>query len=139
MRFTNPKRRQPPAVIIISLIDVMIVMLIFLMVTTTFKEHPAVKLKLPESQEAAEGSTANSVIITIPKAAGTFFVGNTPVTMNTLRTKLVEAKAKNPGIQVGIRADRESTTQQLLDVMGAAKAAGISPSLQIYTEVGKSP
>ena len=139
MRFTNPRRRQPPAVIIISLIDVMIVMLIFLMVTTTFKEHPAVKLKLPESQESSEGSTANSVIITIPKVAGTFFIGNAPVTMNTLRTKLVEAKAKNPGIQVGIRADRDSTTQQLLDVMGAARAAGISPSLQIYTEAGKSP
>ncbi|NDD39996.1 MAG: biopolymer transporter ExbD [Verrucomicrobia bacterium] len=49
MQFTVRKRRNPPAVIIVSLIDVLMVVLIFLMVTTTFRQQPAVKLTLPES------------------------------------------------------------------------------------------
>src|SRR5262249_47724727 len=59
MKFSNRKRRQAPTIIIISLIDILIVLLIFLMVTTTFKQQPALKLVLPESRQAKQG-TADS-------------------------------------------------------------------------------
>ena len=136
MRFTSPKRRQPPAVIIISLIDVMIVMLIFLMVTTTFKEHPAIKLKLPESSDAQEGSTENHMVITLK--SGSFWIGTVPMKdLKSFRDKLLEAAKKNPKLTLDIRADKDASVQQLYDVIGAAKAAGINPALQLLTETPK--
>ena len=139
MRFTSSKRRQPPAVIIISLIDIMIVMLIFLMVTTVFKEHPAIKLKLPESREAQEGVSGNQLVLTIPKDASFYYLGKVPVTPKALREKLVAEVQKNPQIGLSIRADKEASIQQFFDVLGAAKAAGIKPSLDLVTEAPKAP
>ena len=139
MRFTNAKRRQPPAVIIISLIDVMIVMLIFLMVTTSFNEHPAIKLKLPESQDAQSGSTDNQLVITIPKELTQYFFGPVPVSSPQLREKLFEAVKKNPKVSISVRADKDAVVQRLYDVIGAAKAAGITPALSLITEPSKTP
>ena len=67
MQFATRKRRGTPAVIIVSLIDVLIVVLIFLMVTTTFKQQPALKLALPESNQQKTGATADALIVTIQK------------------------------------------------------------------------
>jgi len=41
-------------VIIVALIDILIVLVIFLVVTTTFKQQPALKLALPESNQAKQ-------------------------------------------------------------------------------------
>ena len=63
MHFFVRKRKQTPAVIIVALIDVLIVLLIFLMVTTTFKQHPALKLALPESSQAHKtGANENPAV-----------------------------------------------------------------------------
>src|SRR5262245_5526318 len=100
MRFSNRKRRQAPAIIIISLIDILIVLLIFLMVTTTFKQQPAVKLVLPQSQQAKQGASDNphSLILTIAKEAPYFFLNERAVTVDRLGETLKGAAAKDPEV-----------------------------------------
>ncbi|MBI4664513.1 MAG: biopolymer transporter ExbD [Verrucomicrobia bacterium] len=132
MRFTNPKRRQPPPVIIISLIDVLIIMLIFLMVTTTFKQHPAVKITLPESSQPREGVTEDNLVVTIAKSEPYFSLGPLPVTLDRLRQELRAHVAKKPQATLAIRPDKEAPIQKLIDVLGAAKEAGMKTTLPLY-------
>ena len=91
MRFIVRKRRQTPAVIIIALIDVLIVMLIFLMATTTFRQHPSLRLALPESSQAkSDGASENAPLVLSVDIAGDFRLGadSRPISANDLLTKL---------------------------------------------------
>ena len=65
MKFGFKKRRNPPTVIIVALIDVLMVVLIFLMVASTFKQHPALRLALPESSQARTTAEAGDTLIVI--------------------------------------------------------------------------
>ena len=128
MRFTNKKRRQPPAIIIVALIDILIVLLIFLMVTTTFKQQPALKLALPESTQAQKtGANEEAPLILSIDASGILRLGvdATPVTVDSLKDKLVAAITKTPSLKLAISADKSAPFGQIIKVMDAAKAAGI--------------
>jgi len=127
MQFNVHKRRQTPTVIIISLIDVLLVVLIFLMVTTTFRQQPAIRLRLPESRQAKHGATENALVVTIPKQ-GTMFLKSDPVTFDSLPQKLAEAIRANPKITLTIRADTESGVGQMVKVLEAANAAHVPVS-----------
>ena len=134
MRFTNPKRRQPPAVIIISLIDVLIIMLIFLMVTTTFKQHPALKIALPESKQPKEGATEDNLVVTISKTEPYYYLGARPVTLDRLQEELRARALKSPQVVVSIRPDKGSTVDKLVNVIDAAKGAGVRAAFNLYTK-----
>ena len=126
MQFTVRKRRNPPAVIIVSLIDALIVVLIFLMVATTFKQHPALKLALPESKQATnQGGTENNIVVSIAKQDPYLYIGERPVTSDKLQEELTAKAAQNPKVSLSIFSDGGAPVQQLFKVMDAAKAASI--------------
>ena len=139
MRFTVRKRRNPPAVIIVSLIDVLIVVLIFLMVATTFKQHPALKLTLPESKQAlTEGATENNITVTIANQEPHLYIGPRPVTADKLQEELTAKAAGNPKISLSIYSDKRAPVEQLVRVWDAAKAAGIK-SISFATKTSGQP
>ena len=127
MHFIARNRRSTPTVIIISLIDVLLVVLIFLMVTTTFKQQPAIRLRLPDSKQAKPGATENALEVTIPKQ-GPMYFKSVPVTMDSLEQRLAEAVRINPQVTLTIRADTESGVGQTVKVLEAATAAHIPVS-----------
>jgi len=138
MQFSSSKRKRMPSVIIISLIDVLIVVLIFLMVTTTYRDHPAVKLALPESKQSQPGTTPDKpLILTIPKQPP-YFLGREEVTLDRLEAKLAEAVAQNPQAVLAIRADAQAPFGTIVKVMDAAKAAKIK-SVNAFTKNGVEP
>jgi biopolymer transport protein ExbD len=140
MRFFNRKRRQPPAIIIVALIDILIVLLIFLMVTTTFKQQPALKLALPESSEAQKsGAHEDAPLVISIDATGNLRLGvdATPVTVDTLREKLVAAVGKTPELRLAISADKAAPWGQIVKVMDAAKAAKVK-SINAFTKEPKA-
>lgn len=137
MQFVPHKRRQAPTVIIVSLIDVLLVVLIFLMVTTTFKQQPALKLALPESKQAKAGAAENSIVVTISKQ-GPLYLRSTPVTLETLQKRLVEAVRANPETTLSIRADTDAPWGQVVKVMDAAKAANIKVA-SAFIRVAQGP
>ena len=125
MQFTTRKRRGTPTVIIVSLIDVLIVVLIFLMVTTTFKQQPALKLALPQSNQPKSGATPNNaVIVTIPKN-GALYLEKDLVTYDALQQRLKQRAAANPDVTLAIAADTDAPWGQVVKVRDAAKAADI--------------
>jgi biopolymer transport protein ExbD len=128
VRFTVSKRRQTPAVIIIALIDVLIVMLIFLMATTTFRQHPALRLALPESTQAQNsGAGQNAPLVLSVDVVGDFRLGADPkpITAEDLGRALQIEVLKNPEVQLAIRADEGAPFGRIVRVMDAAKEARI--------------
>jgi biopolymer transport protein ExbD len=126
MHFIVRKRRNPPSVIIVSLIDVLIVVLIFMMVATTFRQHPALRLALPESNQAAKpGDTGDTLIITIAKEPPYLHLGLRPVTLEKLLSELKSSTARNPRVALAIRADAGAPFGEVVKVMDAAREAGI--------------
>jgi len=135
MRFVTQKRKRTPTVIIVSLIDVLLVVLIFLMVTTTAKKkEPALKLNLPQSKEAKQGSSeVQPFIVQVTTNFPYFFVGDRPVTLDRLQSELAAAVKKDPKLQVAVKADRGAPFGEIVRIIDASKAAQVG-SLNFLTE-----
>ena len=126
MHFMPHKRRRAPSVIIISLIDVLMVVLIFMMVSTTFKQQPAVKLALPESNQSKEGAAeAKPLVVTVAREQPHLYLESSPVTLEKLQQELVSRAQENPKLSLFIRADTDAPFGEIIKVMDAAKAAHI--------------
>jgi biopolymer transport protein ExbD len=138
MQFSTRRRRPAPTVIIVSLIDVLIVVLIFLMATTTFKQQPALKLALPESNQPKTGATPkNAIIVTITKN-GVLYYKTDPVTLEALQRDLTAAARLNPETSIAIRADTDAPWGKVVKVRDAAKAANIkSVSASVQSGAGR--
>jgi biopolymer transport protein ExbD len=135
MRFVTQKRKRTPTVIIVSLIDVLLVVLIFLMVTTTAKKkEPALKLNLPQSKEAKQGSSeVQPFIVQVTTNFPYFFVGDRPVTLDRLQSELAAAVKRDPKLQVAVKADRGAPFGEIVRIIDASKAAQVG-SLNFLTE-----
>lgn len=134
MRFSNRKARRTPGVIVIALIDILIVLLIFLMVTSSFRQTPALKLALPESNQPRQGTTSDAgVIVTIAKSDPRFWLDKRPVTFDRLQSELRARVSTNANFSLSIRADKEAPFGQVIRVMDAAKAANIK-HVNAFTE-----
>lgn len=139
MKFLVRKRRSTPAVIIVALIDVLIVLVIFLLVTTTFKQAPTLHLTLPESTHALKpGATENPPIIVTIDTNGWLRLGpnDMPMTLDAVRAQLASEAAKNPGVKLAIRADKNAPWGVVVEVMDAAKTANIKV-MNAYTKETK--
>jgi biopolymer transport protein ExbD len=138
MRFVSKKRRGAPAIIIVSLIDVLLVVLIFMMVSTTFKKQSAIKIKLPTSQTAKEGSPEKSTGVrsVIGHQQPYIYVDDRPVTGDKLVALLAAEVAKNPDVAVQIQGDAQAPMQQYLKVFDAAKKANVkaTPSFLVLPD-----
>ena len=136
MRFGREKRKAAPSVIIVSLIDVLIVVLIFLMVTTHFKNREAsLKLALPESKEAKQGSSQDTKPFMVQVATNFpfFWIENKPVTFDRLQNELIAAARLNPKLNVAIKADKNAPFGEVIKVIDAAKIAQVG-SINAITE-----
>ena len=121
MQIRERKRKQP-SINITSLIDVVFLLLIFFMVSTTFAEHPGIKLELP-SASTAEPSKLEPLTLAIDKE-GHMFLNDAPIKEGALRTKL-ESAAKKPDTTLVLRADKEVPYGYVIRAMDISRQSGI--------------
>ncbi|MCH2592627.1 MAG: biopolymer transporter ExbD [Pedosphaera sp.] len=134
MRFLPRKNRKPPTVIIVALIDVLMVVLIFMVVSTTFTNQAAVQLALPESSQAsATPAVSNDLIVTVARKPPHIYLGDETVEPSAIKAELKKAIDTNPELKLSIRADTDAPFGQIIKVMDAAKAAGIT-SVKAFTK-----
>lgn len=127
MKFVERTRRQAPAVIIVALIDILIVLLIFLIVSTTFKGQPSVKITLPESKQPGTNlSDQFAVVVEIDREAPYFRLDAQSVSLEQLQQELLGRKDQNPQASIAILADAHAPFEQVIQVMDAARAAGLT-------------
>ncbi len=108
---------------IASLIDVLFLLLLFFVVTSSFVEHPNIKLALPSASNA-EASSFEGIIITISRE-GRLFVGSRSVGISELDAILRSRTAAVDDPVLVLRADREVPYGVVVAVMDVARGAGL--------------
>ena len=116
------RKRKRPAIHITSLIDVMFLLLVFFMVSTTFAEHPAIKLELP-SASTAEPSKLEPLTLTIDKK-GRMYLNDERVEEAGLGSKL-KAAAGKPDATLILKADKSVPYGYVVRAMDISRQSGI--------------
>ena len=137
MRIFDPaKSQRPPTIRLINLVDVLFILLIFFIATTTFRANSptAVKLVLPEAKTAEEVGREKVERLSIAVSPDeTIYLDKKPIALSALEQSLRQAKEKNPKVQVQFSADKTVTYGTVVEIVDAARAAGI-PDITAFTK-----
>ena len=107
---------------VIPLVDVVLVLLVIFMVTAPML-HRGLDIKLPTS--AANNIKAEERLIVTIEKDHRISLGNDPISLVDLRSRLQEAKNSNPLISVYLRADQTVPYGTVVQVMDEVKGAKI--------------
>ncbi|MCC6535660.1 MAG: biopolymer transporter ExbD [Burkholderiales bacterium] len=128
MNFRRGLARDEPEINLIPMIDVLLVILIFLMVTTTFTRFAEIKINLPTAEANKPLERPNEVQVGID-TQGQYVVNRTPVAFRSVQAfaeELRRASAHMNEPVVVINADANATHQSVVNVMEAARLAGLT-------------
>ncbi len=107
---------------VIPLVDVVLVLLVIFMVTAPML-HRGLDIKLPTS--AANNIKAEERLVVTIKKNQSLSLGNDPISLVDLRSRLQEAKNSNPLISVYLRADQSVPYGTVVQIMDEVKGAKI--------------
>lgn len=110
---------------LIPLIDVLLVILIFLAATTSFTRFTQLQVTLPEASSEQDTPPALEVAVS---QDGRYALNGTLIDVSTppeIADALRQAAAGKPDALVIINADAQATHQSVINVMEAARMAGI--------------
>lgn len=127
MNFSRGRTRDEPEINLIPMIDVFLVILIFLMITTTYSKFAGLEINLPTADAQAQQDKPSEIDVVVT-AAGNVLVGKTPVTAGVEAIGIALRRAAE-GVRepvVVINADAKAAHQNVIDVMQAARNAGLS-------------
>lgn len=128
MNFQRGQKRDDPEINLIPMIDVLLVILIFLMVTTTYARFSELKINLPTSGAEQALDKPRQVEVAVD-AAGDYQINDTPLARASI-DELAEGLKRAAGSQgepvLVINADAKATHQSVINVMEAARRAGMS-------------
>ena len=127
MNLRGNRMREDPEINFIPLIDVLLVILIFLMVTTTYQRVAELQITLPEANADAAKQRPREINVGID-AQGRYVIDKTVFTWTNAGALADELKrsagqAKDPVIIIS--ADASATHQSVVNVMEAARMAGL--------------
>jgi biopolymer transport protein ExbD len=121
------KRRQTGAdeseVNMTPMLDVVFIMLIFFIVTASFVKESGIEVNRPDAATAEKKERGN--ILVAISANGQIWVDKRQVDPRALRANIERLHAENPQGAVVIQADEESKNKLLVQVMDAARLAGV--------------
>lgn len=127
MNFQRGRIREEPEINLIPMIDVLLVILIFLMITTTYSKFAGLEINLPTADAQAQQDKPNEIDVVV-MASGNVLVNKTPVP-GGVEAIGAALRAASQGAQepvVIINADAKAAHQNVIDVMQAARNAGLS-------------
>ena len=119
------------AIDLTPMLDVVFIMLIFFIVTASFVKEAGIDVTRPAAETAAKQDKANIFIALSP--AGEIWIDRKNVPPSQLKATLEKLKAEHPQGSVIIQADKDSRSKQLMQVMDAARDAGIG-EIAVATE-----
>jgi biopolymer transport protein TolR len=128
MGFGRLERTQgsPPMsdINVTPLVDVMLVLVVIFIITAPLLAS-SIRLDLPSTEAARPGDAAKFVTVTLDKAGQAFF-NDQPVTAAQLSEQLAQAARQDPETEVQLRSDQSVPYGRVVEVMGAAQAAGLN-------------
>ncbi len=121
--FNQTPAEEEPAIDITPMLDVVFIMLIFFIVTATFVKESGIDVNRPDAATATKQEKAN-ILIAI-SANNTIWLDRRQIDIRSVRPNIERLHAENPQGTVVIQADKESKTDTLIQVMDAARQAGV--------------
>lgn len=106
------------------LVDVMLVLVVIFILTAPLLAS-SIRLDLPRSEGATPGSAREAVTVLVD-AAGQAYLDDQPLAQSALAERLRRIGAERPDTEVQLRADAAVPYGRVVEVMGAANAAGLS-------------
>ncbi|HEY1089504.1 MAG TPA: biopolymer transporter ExbD [Burkholderiaceae bacterium] len=127
MKF-RARRSEEPEINLIPFIDVLLVILIFLMLSTTYSKFTELQVNLPTADAEKMKDRPNEIIVAV-SADGRYAVNQQVVAGRTpeqLAAALRAAANGNAEAVVIVSADAASAHQSVVNVMDAARRAGLA-------------
>ena len=135
MNFRKGRGKEDPEINLIPFIDVLLVILIFLMVTTTYSRFTELQITLPTADAEKAEDKPSQIEIGID-AKGRYKINSEVVSFLDAATLANDLKKAADNLNAGktspidpvviINADRASSHQSVIDVLEAARIAGLS-------------
>ena len=104
------------------MLDVVFIMLIFFIVTASFVKEAGIDVNRPEAATAVKKERAN--ILVAISDTGEIWINKRQIDVRAVQANIERLKAENPQGSVVIQADKKATTDMLIKVMDALRAAG---------------
>ena len=104
------------------MLDVVFIMLIFFIVTASFVKEAGIDVNRPEAATAVKKERAN--ILVAISDTGEIWINKRQIDVRAVQANIERLKAENPQGSVVIQADKKATTDMLIKVMDASRAAG---------------
>ena len=135
MNFRRQRRPEEPEINLIPFIDVLLVVLIFLMLSTTYSKFTELQITLPVANAERARDRPHEIIVAVA-ADGRYAVNRKPVegrSVELLAAELGAAAAGQSDMVVIVSADAAAAHQSVINVMNAARRAGL-PRLTFATQ-----
>ena len=122
------RHREDPEINLIPFIDVLLVVLIFVMLTTTYAKFTELKINLPVANAQSTKPRPKELVVVVT-ADGRYSVDNRQVegrSVELLAAALTASTGANRDTVIVLTADASATHQSVINVMDAARRAGLS-------------
>jgi biopolymer transport protein ExbD len=140
MKFAR-RRIDEPEINLIPFIDVLLVVLIFLMLSTTYSRFTELQINLPAANAEQLRERPAEIIVAVA-ADGRYAINRRPVdgrSVEALTAALVQAAAGRPETVVIVSADALAAHQTVVNVLDAARRAGLSRLTFAAQTAGATP
>lgn len=135
-RFTAKTRRFPPSMDPIALADVVLLVLLFFISSSAYVRHSGVKIQVPQSAHL-EGIPLNAVVVTVSQG-GMTFLNDQRISDGELPARFKRIAQAEKAPPLFIEADERVSYKKLMDIVGAARDAGLECHLSAR-RAGTSP
>jgi len=125
------RKRLVSEINVVPYIDVMLVLLVIFMVTAPMLT-PGVPIELPEaSTEPLPVETDEEPLVVSMNGKGELFInvggnGETPVTLGSIKDRVMKVLAAKPGTPVQLRGDQGLDYGRVMEVMAALQGVGVT-------------
>lgn len=123
----RPGERDEPEINLIPFIDILLVVLIFLMLTTTYSKFTELKVNLPVADAQAPKQNPHEIVVAVG-SDGRYSINRQVlegVGVEALTRVLSLAAQDKRDTVIVISADAAATHQSVINVMDAARRAGL--------------
>jgi biopolymer transport protein ExbD len=134
MQRRRDRRKSESEVNLTPMLDVVFIMLIFFIVTASFVKESGIEISRPGASTAVRKEKGN-ILIAI-SANDQIWMNRRQVDPRALRANIERAHAENPQGAVIIQADKDAKTGLLVQVMDAARSAGVK-SISLAADIVK--
>ena len=123
MRRRRSRSQDDTEVNVTPMLDVVFIMLIFFIVTASFVKEAGIEVNRPDAATAEKKERGNILVAITDN--GQIWIDKRQVDPRALRANIERLHAENPQGSVVIQADKNSKNGLLVEVMDAARLAGV--------------